>query len=636
MLLPVWDLDSKLLGTAAVARDEAVLAELLTGCGITAITVSSGPGGGRHLWTSCPRGVPATLMARLATAGRQLLPTLDVSLFTSPVAAARPPGSPHRDGGRARLDAESPGDIDEAIRVLKLGAPVAAFELLADRMEAAAAETRARAADCQPAPALVRDAEHDALVARRIRVDAAGHVVGLARPARLLPLPVLTALERTLEPDEDHSAHGYSVLVRLALAGATRTDVERYAASAPGLEFLRSERTEAAGGARRSLAEPERGEILARQWVKAVRFAASLPEPETRYEPEDDQRRLVNAAVALSLKRVDGAPRGRWGGGAVPSGPADLAVLLYALQVMLRTGRLEVELPCRSVARATGRHQDTAARALWRHDQDREFLELRAPAAGVHGARYALVPDLVDEARRLAEADPLRERPAATEPFAELHTRLTDDLAVLSADLFAHGTGGQGLGRHAAITFLALRRAWSTEHRTCTAAELAAATGLLPRSAERHLRALAKHELVALAVSRPPGWYPTGMAVGAVDQGRGEGRSRRLARDHAVQSVVWAWWQTELAWLRSPKPEKLAALRAGRRRHPYEQAAIAPPVPEWVAAQRYPRKARTVEHGRADLVPDHGEAARIVRLRLEAARDHDLGRHGPPVTAHAA
>lgn len=759
MLFPLWDLDAKIVGVQQVAMDEAGLTEMIEASGIPAVAATSGPGGGRHIWTASPQGVPAAVMRRLALAASALYPSLDISMFTNAEAAARPPGSPHRDGGHARLDVTTPAEIDEALRILKTGAPRGCFELLAERMERAAAEQSARII-CQPAPALIRDPSEAARIEARIRRDADGQITGLRRARRMLPLTTLASLERTLAPLEDHSAHGASILVRLALAGEQLDDVLKRARTSPGLEFLRTERTGAADGRRVELSAAQQKQLTVRQWQKAVLYAARLPAAPEWLGTDDEQRRLTTTAVAVALERMDQAPPARWGGGAVPSGPADAAVLLCALEVMLRCGQTEAELPCRAVARRTLRHHDTAARSLWRHDLDRDYLELTAPATGIHGARYALVPEILDEARRRLTAqrtegldlspdpDPLpretqdhshtpRHRgqhqrgptqgdpPPAVAPdssglyptgdtagrglanltkdrgtvitttavpegegggsravqlelagrgtvpeggeyigshvcagaspqrvttileqdrYAADHdqlcgvadapsiaARITFDLDVLASELFAHGTGADGLGRHATRTYLALAHSFRSTGAGLTVGELAAATALGGRTVARHLRALAGRDLVAEQSSADGAdvrWVTTGVPVAEADHGRGAGTAARRIAAHRVQVLVWAWWQAELGFLRRSRDEKAAQIRTGRRLEPYGRQLLGPLDAQVLATWRYPRKAAALTAGRSEIAPDHAEAARLVA-------DH-LSRHQAPHSLAAA
>lgn len=737
----VFDLDAKLQGPAQVAADEAVLTAYLESAGIGVVAATSGPGGGRHLWTSCPAGLPQALAARIREAATRLAPSLDPSTMSgSTYAAARVPGSPHRAGGYARLDAEHPAEFDAAIRMLRAGTGRGAFELLAAALESAAAATAP--GDCVPSPRPAADAG-----ARPIVFDAFGaRALGLRKPKRTLPWSTAAALARVLDPDEDHSAHAARVLVGLALAGWQLDDVLLQARTAPGLEHLRSERTAPGARTRRALSPAQVEAHTARQFDHAVRYASTLPPPAEMIGDEAEAaeaRLLAEIAVAVALEWVDAEQPGRWGGRFTPSGPADLAVVLYALMVMLRVGKTDdVELPCRSVARGTGRHHDTAARSLWRLDLDAVYLVRTAPAAGPHGARYALAPALLREAsRRLAAVraehheegdDALKPTGQIDETAGQIHdrdvaaaitgaptqgsppavdlggggggrqigglrecgpvicselmtvpgdgpgqssaeglwagtasvgcqdelkvatpskqdqirpamivsdsrsarARIEADLRVLGADLFAHGTGRYDLGRHCAVTLLALTDATRRRRGGLQVQQIADATGLTGPKVERHLNALAERELAAHSPGR--GWYATGVDVRQVDQGRGRGTAVRRAERHRVDAIVWAWWQSELAWLRMSRLEKKIDARQGRRRQPYGQQSIGPVDAAMFERLRYPRRPASIRQKDGttvqDLVPDHAEAARIVAARIRASE----GLAADPAAAAAA
>ena len=424
----LWDLDAKRSGIEQVARDEALLTAHLEACGISVVAATSGPGGGRHLWTSCPEGLPEDLVDRIAAAATRLAPSLDPRKGS--YAAARVPGSPHRDGGYVRLDAEHPADVAAAIALLQKGSGRAAFELLAQALELDA--HLAAPGDCVPSARPAADDVPAAAPQRAINTDAFGaRALGLRRTRRTLPASTAAALARVLEPHEDYSAHAGRVLVGLALSGWQLPEVMIQARTAPGLEYLRTQRLAPGRPVRRALSAAQLEAHTARQWDRAVRYAALLPAPAEVLGDRDEAaqaRRLAEMAVMVALELVDDEEPGRWGGKWTPSGPADLAVVLYALQVMLRVGLIEVELPCRAVGRGTCRHHDTAARALWRLDLDGIYLRRSAPAAGPHGARYALSDAIVQEAaRRLAALDQVESY--ETEAFPQQPATVRDETA---------------------------------------------------------------------------------------------------------------------------------------------------------------------------------------------------------------
>jgi DNA-binding transcriptional ArsR family regulator len=423
-----WDLDAKKYGAEAVALAEALFSSFFESCGVAMVAATSGPDGGRHLWTACPEGLPKALVDRIAAASYELAPgVFDTSVWSRGQAAVRPPGAPHRNGGRSRLDAETPADIDVAIELMRAGTPRAAFELLAERLEEAAAERRALVGDCgQPAPASPAADDPEAK-SRPFHIDpVTGQASGLKRSKRVhTSFSTEAAMARILEPYDDPSANCARVLVGLVLHGWQLADIAAVADSAAGLEHLRSERIKAGASARRRLGKAEREMRLRRQVDKAVRYAALLPAPTSPAEEDQagEQRRLVEVAVCLAIELIDGEEPGRWGGRYRPSGPADRATVNHALLTMIRVGEWDVELPCRPVARQIGRHHDTAARALWRLAKDAVYLVQSAPAAGPHGARYALPAYLMDEARaRLAAYDASTDQSGADQPDPTIDT----------------------------------------------------------------------------------------------------------------------------------------------------------------------------------------------------------------------
>lgn len=101
--LLAFDLDAKAAGSAAAAeRDADTIAGLLDDAGLAAVVCESGPGGGRHVWTALAEPADPESVATLARLARHLCPTLDLAPLSNPVTGCvRPPGAPHRSGGRS-------------------------------------------------------------------------------------------------------------------------------------------------------------------------------------------------------------------------------------------------------------------------------------------------------------------------------------------------------------------------------------------------------------------------------------------------------------------------------------------------------------------------------------------------------
>src|SRR5699024_6137794 len=102
----VFDLDVSRDGLAGVWRDADTLTGALAEAGLEHVVSRSGPGGGIHVWVpvSAEEGLDPVDVAALARAAARYLPSLDTGALTNPsTGAVRPPGAPHRAGGRADL-----------------------------------------------------------------------------------------------------------------------------------------------------------------------------------------------------------------------------------------------------------------------------------------------------------------------------------------------------------------------------------------------------------------------------------------------------------------------------------------------------------------------------------------------------
>ncbi|MGL4173659.1 MAG: hypothetical protein ACRCTR_06255 [Actinomycetota bacterium] len=135
--LLAFDLDAKTQENAVVAdRDARMLADLLADVGLPSVVCESGPTGGRHVWTGLAESVDAETIRILAEQARRLCPTLDIAPLSNPATGCvRPPGAPHRSGGRSTVIA---GDLSAITapagtaaqvralveRVIQLGGPV--------------------------------------------------------------------------------------------------------------------------------------------------------------------------------------------------------------------------------------------------------------------------------------------------------------------------------------------------------------------------------------------------------------------------------------------------------------------------------------------------------------------------------
>ncbi|MBE9500729.1 hypothetical protein IHE61_30990 [Streptomyces sp. GKU 257-1] len=366
----VLDLDAGRGGRAAVLQQAAALAELLRSHGIAAVRVDSGPGGGVHLWTACPAGLPPAVVRRIAEAAAVLYPCVDPAPLLNPLSGAvRPPGARHRAGGRAHLTGHT---VTEAVATLKAGAPADRFESLLSTLESMAA-----------APALWP--ERRARVAAAVRtggssvppsVTALGPVVrpvgtcAAGRPRVEVPMRPLGQRAQTAARRRPRTAPGapqaavYATARACALAGWTHAQFTDFAADAersPALEWLRTSSTGTGSGVRRPLPEDEAARRIDRAWWIAVQAAARLP----RRPTEHDGAQLGEAAAAAAdlLARIEAAGPAHW---RRPSGPADRAVLRAVAYLMVTSGAIEVSADVRRIAVLSGYSKSTAALALAR------------------------------------------------------------------------------------------------------------------------------------------------------------------------------------------------------------------------------------------------------------------------------
>ena len=500
-----------------VHEDLTDLRELLDRAGLDRhLVCTSGAGGGRHVWVALAEAAPAHLVDAVARVLATRLPSLDIGPLVNPVTGClRPPGAPHRAAGHSEpLD----GSLDALLAPRAGNAQLQALLALLG-----AAQTR------RPA--------HERRTVGRDANDAP-HLLGERLP---LPAGSRTALHDPLPADADTSAVLWTVLVGAARARWRLTDLAPLLATAPGLEHVRTART----GPRRTPRRPCDAEhLLARQWDRAVAFAAAT-RPLTGGDPAFEARAAAAVtAVAAVQGRADASP-GRW---ARDGGPSDRRVLDAACSQLLAAVRLDVELDIRRLGELCGVSRETARRALHRLTAD-GWLRLVEPAAGVRAARWGLVtpaavPSTGDVTSGVSQADP-RPEGAGSACAAWRHVlarRLTD----LAHDVF---TPTPGLGHHAARVYAQLTS--HPQHRR----ELVTTLGYATTRLDRYLDRLADAGLARLV---------PGMAWR-----RRRADRDRLARDlgtdgvlddrrrrHRIEREAWAWWLDELAWMHLPHATK--------------------------------------------------------------------------------
>lgn len=535
----VFDLDSGRHpdGVGAVWRDAEQLMEHLEAQGLEYVVAASGPAGGIHVWVpvSEAKGLDAGEVERLARAAARHLPSLDFGMLCNPArGAVRPPGSPHRAGGRSEL--RYPISPEAALAVFRTEANTAeAFERLAV-----------------------------ALGVEETEPEQAGEVTGIDEKAMRLrgrrrPMPEMVRHLLGAE-STDASAHLFSIFKRLALARWSRAEVRDLVGvepDAPGLEHLRT--AARSGMGRRPRRPEERAALLDRQWERAVRSAAATAPSTDRTERDSA---LPRALAAQALAAV--ADPVWWSGQA---GQCDRRALLAVHLIALTACVVEVDVDVRRLAQTAGISKSTAAQALKRLCWDQR-LERTAEGQGQHSHRYRLLP--IDQwvfpnegGRTQGEPTPGGNTPQ--EGFLpsreDLTARLRDRLEQAQHDVWAEysPTHPRGLGRHVELTYTVLAEL-SAHLDTVDLKTLSARTGYSTATTAAHLRALVQYRLIEARTLRPRTPAATAMNRAATRLGtRGVAKSRE--RRYAAERAVFAAWQDEVARRRTP-----LALRHRRRR----------------------------------------------------------------------
>lgn len=513
--LLAFDFDAKTSGAAeAAARDADVMAGLLADVGLEPVTCRSGPTDGRHVWTGLTEAVDADTVATLARLARQLCPTLDLSPLTNPATGCvRPPGAPHRAGGRSTVlrgelrALTEPQGTAQQVRALT--------ERLARLVD-----------DAEPAHA------HDPR--KPLPLDEHSRLY-LPGPRRELPATSAAAL-REDAASGDASAVLWRVLIGAAAARWRHADIAALVDTAPGLEHVRSYRDR---GHRKPRGRVDAARTLRRQWDKAVKYVATT-DRQIGDDPTFDARAGAIAAHVRTLQERADAAAGRWTHG---GGPADRRVLDVLCVLTLQALSASVEADTRRLALLAGVGRETARTALRRLAEDGWIAQTRV-AEGPHGAHWTIDPNRLiprgTETGR-AQADP---RPAGagaaerTSLLANLTTRTTD----AAHDLF---TLGPGLGHLAGNAY-----ARTTAHPQ-TISDMARSLGT---TAGQAVGTIDRLTTAGLLVRTRDGWRRA-----AVDRRRAaaiatgvDGRLAGRARRYAVERELWAWWQAEDTWMRAP------------------------------------------------------------------------------------
>jgi len=348
----------------------------------------------------------------------------------------------------------------------------------------------------------------------------------VAGPPRPLSAPI-AALLRDGDVDGRYMSRSEAVMATaLAAAGAGWTEIAwRDALRAGGLgEWADTQRRKTGTRRPRNPADAERR--LATTWAKALRRAAERP-------PAADAP-SVHAELAAVLTAADHNPAA-WRGA---SGVTDRAVLAALVDVAGAACTLTPSASTRQLSEAANISPATAAVALHRLCA-RGWLRLEQAAAGTLAAIWRLL-------RPGAVADPPRE---VEEVLDALPPRpLTPAGSARGHDAFAHTIHG-GLGRVAARLFDALD---DGVYGGLTVAQLAALTGLHPRTVGRHLIALQASGLAASGhgghswarslTAGNPDLLPAALAEAAALLGSTGVTTRRRERHTAQREAFITYW----------------------------------------------------------------------------------------------
>ena len=541
--LIVFDLDAK-RGEASTAADAAVLADLLVEARIPHLVCRSGPSGGRHVWAATSEPVDPSLVGTMSRLAAAVLPSLDIApLRNSATGCVRPPGSPHRDGGRSEV---LTGTLDCLLTPTIGTAEIEQLvRLLATRVTGTAPTG-------------------DFSTGSSMRFDRQGHpyLPGSKRPLPAASLAALTTPVAGL----DASVTLNRVLLGAAASHWHLADVAELTGTAAGLEHLRTRRTTHGRTPRGTRGQAE---TLARQWRYAVTYVADHPRQTGLDATFDDRAGALTDVIRAAQERADASP-GRWTQG---GGPSDRRVLdcLHLLALTAVTPIVEADV--RRIALTCGIGRETARTALARLAADGWISQAR-PAAGVHGAAWHtdpqnLLPRQDEPARSQAATRP--EGAGAAERTAVLQ-QLQHRIDLMTHDVF---TGNHALPLAAGNLYARLTTASPSTSTSTTDLD----HHLLDRMAELGL------------VHRPATtWVPTEPASRdrAASQLGVEGRLHARRRRYLAERVAWAWWQAEHAWMCGPRTRRDARPRPDQ-------------TPLWqpAGAVRYPKHPRGPD-GRAD------------------------------------
>lgn len=470
-------------GESSAAADSADLSARLHALEIDHVVCASGPAGGMHVWIRLASPVPADYARKLADALAATYRSADVGALRNPTTGCvRPPGAPHRHGGRS-IPLGDP-DLGETRPAL--------LDQLLDRLE--------HRRDTPPATS---DASTTAV---EVLEDAEGapYLCGPRRPLA----PTLRALARRPVEGADASGIAYSLLLGCAHARMTLSNVRHAALTDrwPGLEHIR---TAVHDGHRQPRTDPEAH--LRRQWGRAV-AAASLVKPAVH---EGSRRRQeAEAAVATLVAAMDAQPA-RWMG---RTGVQDRLILLALAARMLRACRVEVHLAERAWA------VDVAIpRAVLHARVERlrgeGWLCRAARSVGPWAARWTVGEKGGGKVR------------SGRQFSAHLEKRIHIELRRARHDVWQ----SPALGVLGMRVWERLRTGWAPVR------ELARALGITAATVRQKLGVLQAVRLVA-GDGRA---YRTRARLAAAADALGQtGANGDRARLYELESAAWTWWHT--------------------------------------------------------------------------------------------
>lgn len=585
-----FDLDA---GKGDAAADAATLSRWLEDAGLQHVVTCSGPSGGRHVWLALAEALPAATTQTLARLALARLTSLDLAPLSNPTTGCvRPPGAPHRHGGTSTVLSGT---------LASLCAPQARGKDI-DTLVAMLQPLTGGGAHGEPVG--------DVLADRPLPVDAHGRL-HLPGAPRQLPAAAATALA------EDAAAGDASHVLWRVLVGAAHArwhchQVADLVAHSPGLEHVRTQRT--ALGLRQTRTPEQARAVLARHWDRAVAWSAAHPRAIRQEDPTWEHRcaELVEL-VELVQARADSVA-GRW---ATSAGPAHRRVLDALCTLTLHAVNAAVEADIRRLALLCGIGRETARTALLRLAGE-GWITQQHPAQGPHGAIWAIRTAAPTPPATSSTTSTTQDRSqAVTRPSAagaadrtRWLTLLRSRLAAARHDVFTHGQGG--FGHHAGRTYAALTSTPTDQQ------GLLYGLGYDLDQLQHHLDQLITARLVAHS---PAGWTRATTLPRADRRDHAaaclgvDGRLDQRTARYAVERALWAWWASELQWMRATR-------RTGAQRRPGPDqlsfAVIADPLPHYAA---HPRRSG----GRADYGAARRELLRATtgdptrRRRREAA-----------------